>query len=111
MKTEVTIRTLDWDGRKKVVKGEKVGPFVVHRMSNIVRMDWSHPKWGVTHAQTGFSAAAGPTKRCCMHAARRLRDIGMDWDFTDPATCLKWPSQHMKKIRVIRDACEKGEVA
>jgi|GEM_PF-4798429 len=107
MKTEVTLAT----SAPATASGEQVGPFVVHLMGNIVLWDWTKRKWGVTHAQTGFSVASGPTKQCCMRAARRLRDIGMDWDFRDTDTCREWARPFMAQIKFIREMCSKGEMA
>jgi len=106
MKAEVKITGL---GENTVVNGDVVGPFVVHSLRGIqlysgVRI----AKWGVTHAATGYNAAYGPTKVCCMHAARRLRDVDVDWSFTDPAEVRKFAESSMEQITVIRAACAVG---
>ena len=97
---------------KEEVDGVSIGPFVVHRMDNrwVDCSDINH-KWGVTHASTGYSASYGPTKACTEHAARRLRDVGVDWNFTDPNTVKTFPKAQINKIRVIRVACAQGGFA
>lgn len=111
MKATVTASS-SRDGGKTImtqeVTGEVVGPFVVHRMAGSGMRLASGAKWGITHAATGFNAAHGPTKGCCMHAARRMRDVGCDWSFTSPEAVKSFAREHREAIHVIRAACAMG---
>ena len=108
---KVSVKILTRSGMKEA-KGYAVGPFVVHRVPNhfFGGLGIIH-KWGVTHAEIGASAATGPTKSCCLHAARRLRDVGADWVFTDMEEVKSFKKSILKKIRVICDACARGGYA
>ena len=91
-------------------KGYAVGMFVVHRVGNLP-IECSDSKWGITHVGTGLNACDGPTKDCCMHAARRLRDLGVNWDFSDPKAVYSFRKATWQKIRVIRASCAHGGYA
>ena len=92
--------------------GALIGPFVVHRMDEcFINRSVSLQKWGVTHAATGYSAAFGPTKACCESAAKRLSEVGVNWDFTDPMAVKEFRKDKLKAIGVIRAACAQGGFA
>ena len=90
-------------------KGYAVGPFVVHKLLDAWMNNFFDTQyWGVTHAATGCSAACGPTKSSCMRAARRLRDVGVDWDFENPSAVKDFPAEKIDAICVIRALSERG---
>lgn len=70
--------------------GVRVGPFLVHRPTEIVSVDGGpfgqEPGWRVTHIASGRNTT--PTPLCCYRHARKLaeklRDAGLNWDFGKP---------------------------
>jgi hypothetical protein len=105
MMEEVLLRGTEGD---ELVAGYVVGPFVVHDMRRTSMQLESGARWGVTHAATGLNAAFGPTKSCCMHAARLMRDIGVDWSFTSKDAVKLFSKEHLQAIQIIRIACAAG---
>ena len=89
-------------------KGEVVGPFVVHAMRGTQMIIKSGAEWGITHTATGLNVAFGPTKSCCMHAARLLRDVGCDWSFKSKEAVKSFSEDHLRAIHIIRAACTAG---
>jgi hypothetical protein len=103
MKQRITVASLNGP---REIDAHRIGPFSVHRFGTVV--SFGGMKWGVTHNLTGCTAAQGPTKKACMHAARRLRNVGADWSFTDPMEAKNISKELRKKIRVVCAACSQG---
>lgn len=103
MKTVITVWT---ENGPKRIEADLIGPFAVHRLSHDCYVDGA--KWGVTHKATGFSAATGPTKACCMHAARALRNVHVDWNFDKSEAVKGFGELELSQIGVIRAACAQG---
>jgi hypothetical protein len=72
MKVKVTIRGTQFS---RQVLGEKIGYFVVHRGT-----DNKKGKWVATHPETGMTAVTAPTKEVAEWGARRLSELGIDFD-------------------------------
>ncbi len=77
-KVTVTIRghgAITGEPFAKDVTGVKVGYFVIHRGTGNKK-----GKWVATHPTTGMAAVTAPIKEVAEWAARRLSDLGVDFD-------------------------------
>ncbi|KAF1006761.1 MAG: hypothetical protein GAK28_02437 [Luteibacter sp.] len=74
-KVKVTVRGTQFDTE---VVGDPIGYFVVHR-----GVFDRKGKWVATHPATGCAAVTAPTREVAEWAARRLSDLGVDFDEID----------------------------
>lgn len=88
-------------------KGKRVGPFLVHQQKEI--SGFLFKGWTITHVATGYTACSDiPNKHSAVHAAKRLSELPVSWEFDSHLAVKEWPETVKQQIVVIRVAAKSG---